>query len=145
MKIKCEECGKSFHFLEPHLAEECIERHGVEVLEGTINRRLLEQAIRGKNLTVTEQDVEHEIARAGVLRDAEDSLGGAPTAHVRQRVPRLDELKAAGLLEGQIPAGFHVPMPDDRPGSGPDEDPLEHYLEVDFAGFRRSVRAPTVC
>lgn len=40
-------------------------------------------------------------------------------------LPGLDELKAAGLLEGQIPAGFHVPMPDDRPGTAEDEDPLE--------------------
>ena len=28
------------------LAEECIERHGTDVLEGTINRRLLDQALR---------------------------------------------------------------------------------------------------
>jgi len=40
-------------------------------------------------------------------------------------LPGLDELKAAGLLEGQIPAGFHVPMPDDRQGTTEDEDPLE--------------------
>lgn len=40
-------------------------------------------------------------------------------------LPGLDELKAAGLLEGQIPAGFHVPMPDDRAGLTPDEEPLE--------------------
>src|SRR5205823_6380399 len=32
------------------LAEECIERHGTEVLEGTINRRLLDQALRKKKL-----------------------------------------------------------------------------------------------
>ena len=42
-----------------------------------------------------------------------------------RNLPGLDELKAAGLLEGQIPPGFHIPMPDDRPASGPDEDPLE--------------------
>lgn len=47
---------------------------------------------------------------------------GLPTV---RDLPGLDELKAAGLLEGQIPPGFHVPMPDDRPASGVDEDPLE--------------------
>jgi len=46
------------------LAEMCIERHGEEVLEGTINRRLLEQALKKRNLTVTEADLDGEIARA---------------------------------------------------------------------------------
>ena len=34
------------------LAEECIDRHGNDVLEGTINRQLLEQALRKKNLKI---------------------------------------------------------------------------------------------
>lgn len=38
-------------------------------------------------------------------------------------LPGLEELKAAGLLEGQIPAGFHVPLPSDAPSD--DEDPLD--------------------
>jgi parvulin-like peptidyl-prolyl isomerase len=54
--------GKKIALLD--LAEECIERHGKEILEGTINRRLIEQAIRTKQLTVSEQDIEQEIVRA---------------------------------------------------------------------------------
>lgn len=46
------------------LAERCIERHGEEVLEGMINRRLIEQALRKNNVTVTEADIDKEIARA---------------------------------------------------------------------------------
>jgi parvulin-like peptidyl-prolyl isomerase len=46
------------------LAEACIRRHGEEVLEGTINRRILEQALRQRKLTVTEEDLDQEIARA---------------------------------------------------------------------------------
>jgi len=46
------------------LSEECIVRHGVDVLEGEIHRRLLQQAHRKKNLAVTEQDIDAEIARA---------------------------------------------------------------------------------
>ncbi len=49
------------------LAEMCIERHGEEVLEGTIRRRLIEQACRKKNIVVSEADVDREIARAALL------------------------------------------------------------------------------
>ncbi|MBT9292201.1 SMC-Scp complex subunit ScpB [Hyphomicrobiaceae bacterium 22] len=40
-------------------------------------------------------------------------------------LPGLEELKGAGLLEGRIPPGFHVPMPTDDPALTPDEDPIE--------------------
>lgn len=38
-------------------------------------------------------------------------------------LPGLDELKAAGLLDGRIPQGFAVPMPNDDPSLRDDEDP----------------------
>lgn len=57
------------------LAEECIERHGVEVLEGTINRRLLEQALRERNLTVADADLDAEVARAALLMGKVDQAG----------------------------------------------------------------------
>ena len=40
-------------------------------------------------------------------------------------LPGLDELKGAGLLEGNMPAGFAVPMPSDDTTLRDDEDPLE--------------------
>jgi segregation and condensation protein B len=40
-------------------------------------------------------------------------------------LPGLDELKGTGLLDGQLPAGFAVPMPSDDPNLREDEDPLE--------------------
>lgn len=49
------------------LAEECITRHGADVLEGTINRRLIEQACKKRNIVVTEADMDEEIARAAAL------------------------------------------------------------------------------
>ncbi|MDK9697490.1 MAG: SMC-Scp complex subunit ScpB [Siculibacillus sp.] len=42
-----------------------------------------------------------------------------------QDLPGLEELKGAGLLEGQIPAGFAVPLPSDDTALTPDEDPLD--------------------
>ncbi len=46
------------------LAEMCIERHGEEVLEGTISRRLIEQECKRKKITVTEEEIDAEIANA---------------------------------------------------------------------------------
>ncbi len=40
-------------------------------------------------------------------------------------LPGLDELKGAGLLEGNMPAGFGVPIPSDDAQLRDDEDPLE--------------------
>ena len=46
------------------LAEVCLERYGEEVLEGAVNRRLLEQELKKQRLAVTEEDLNREIARA---------------------------------------------------------------------------------
>ena len=46
------------------LAEECVVRNGKDVLDGEINRRLLQQALKKKNQQVTEADIDAEIARA---------------------------------------------------------------------------------
>ena len=51
------------------LAEQCIDRHGEVVLEGTINRRLIEQACKKAHLVVSDREMDEEIARA-----AENSL-----------------------------------------------------------------------
>jgi parvulin-like peptidyl-prolyl isomerase len=49
------------------LALECIDRHGKEVLEGEINRTLLEVDCKKRGITVTEKEMEEEIARAASL------------------------------------------------------------------------------
>ncbi len=46
------------------LAQECIDRNGEQVLEGTINHRLIEQACKKEGVTVGEADLQAEIARA---------------------------------------------------------------------------------
>jgi parvulin-like peptidyl-prolyl isomerase len=54
--------GQTITLLE--LAEECIERHGEDVLEGAINRRLLDQSLRRRKIAVSNDQIEAEIARA---------------------------------------------------------------------------------
>lgn len=48
------------------VAEECIERHGIEMLDGLISRHLLQQALKRRNLQITEADMKAEIAQAAV-------------------------------------------------------------------------------
>jgi segregation and condensation protein B len=40
-------------------------------------------------------------------------------------LPGLEELRSAGLMDGQLPPGFAVPVPTDEPALREDEDPLE--------------------
>lgn len=54
------------------LGEECIARHGVEVLDGEINRKLLTQALTRKNLRVEQPDLDAEIDRAAEAFDFVD-------------------------------------------------------------------------
>jgi len=55
------------------LAQKCMKRHGADVLEGEINRNLLQQTLRKAKKQVTDQDLHAEISRAatrfGFLRD----------------------------------------------------------------------------
>jgi parvulin-like peptidyl-prolyl isomerase len=46
------------------LTDECIRRHGGDVLEGEINRTLLTQQLEENNTSVTREDIDYEIARA---------------------------------------------------------------------------------
>jgi parvulin-like peptidyl-prolyl isomerase len=58
------------------LAEECVERHAAEVLEGMINRKLLEDACVKRNITITDEDVQKELERealAGVKPNPDGS------------------------------------------------------------------------
>ncbi len=45
-------------------------------------------------------------------------------------LPGVEELKGAGILEGNLPAGFAVPIPSDDPTLRDDEDPLEDELDL---------------
>jgi hypothetical protein len=57
------------------LAEECLERYGDDVLEGTINRKMIDQALKKKNIQVGEADLAAEIERAAVAMNKVDEAG----------------------------------------------------------------------
>ena len=61
------------------LAEECIARHGQEILEGAISRKILEPACKRQNVAVTATDIDAEIARSAAA-GVKAKPDGAPTS-----------------------------------------------------------------
>jgi len=61
------------HVTRQQLADECIARKGKEILELLINRTLIEQALRSRNLEVTGTEIDQEIqnvaSRFGISRE----------------------------------------------------------------------------
>lgn len=48
------------------VAEECLDRHGLEMLEGLISRRILEQTCQRRKIKVSQAEMREEIARAAI-------------------------------------------------------------------------------
>jgi parvulin-like peptidyl-prolyl isomerase len=59
------------------LADECIERHGKEVLSGLINHRLVEQACTQRKLQITPQDLQKEVIGSALLAGMKNADGTA--------------------------------------------------------------------
>lgn len=59
------------------LGQECLLRHGDDVLETEISHLLLEQALKRANLQVTEADLQAELSHAAVLAGVVDEQGNA--------------------------------------------------------------------
>ncbi len=66
--------GKTITIRE--LADQCVNRHGEAVLEVMISRKLLEQELKRRQLTISQKDIDAEIARAAVA--AGKLKGGKP-------------------------------------------------------------------
>lgn len=62
------------------LAEECIERHGPEVLDVMIHRKLLEQALKMRRITVNQAQLDAEVAHAAMLAGKVTNNGKPDTA-----------------------------------------------------------------
>jgi parvulin-like peptidyl-prolyl isomerase len=71
-----------------HVAEECIKRHGEDVLEGEINRKLLTQALRKQRKRVTDAEIRAEIARAATSYGFVQGDGSADFAAWMESVTR---------------------------------------------------------
>ncbi len=88
--------GQTISLLE--LAEECIDRHGEDVLDGAINRRLLDQSLRRRKLAV---DRRRDRSRSGTRR-AEHGQDHRRWPAGRQRLDRIPDPDAK-----HHPRGLH--------------------------------------
>ncbi|QEG34354.1 peptidylprolyl isomerase [Bythopirellula goksoeyrii] len=59
------------------LGDECLLRHGEEVLESEISRMILEQGLKNANMVVTQEDMEAEVRHAAELSGVVDEHGKA--------------------------------------------------------------------
>lgn len=80
------------------LAKEALLRHGEQVLEIEIAHKLLEQALAKAQLTVTQQDIDAEIAHAAVLAGVVDQQGR----------PKLDEWMKLTTEEQGITQAMYI-------------------------------------
>ena len=62
------------------LGLECLERHGLEILEGEINRALLSQELTKQRIRLSQQSIDAEVARAadsfGYMKDGQPDVAG---------------------------------------------------------------------
>jgi parvulin-like peptidyl-prolyl isomerase len=77
----------------------CIERHGRDVLEILITRRLIEQALAREKRTVTQADIDAEIARAAESMGFHKPDGSADVAAWFDRVTRDEKVPLRHYVE----------------------------------------------
>ena len=82
------------------LAEECVDRHGKDVLEGSINRKLLDQALRKRNVQVADADLDAEIGRAA-LAMGQTTPDGKPDVAASDRARHEERKHFAGSLRAR--------------------------------------------
>ncbi len=85
-----------------YLAEECIARFGNQMLDTEINRMILIQALQSKNMQVTQQDLEAEIARAAASYGYFGNDGNVDVNRWLQFVTQKDESKIDFYYEDEV-------------------------------------------
>ena len=82
--------------------ETCLDRHGREVVEVLVTRRLVEQALGKQNQSVTQADIDAEIARAAAQMGFTKADGTADTAAWLERVTREEKVPLRHYLEDVV-------------------------------------------
>lgn len=85
-----------------YLAEECIARFGVQMLETEINRQILIQALQQNNMQVAQEDLNNEISRAASTYGYFATGGKVDIDRWLQYVTQNDESKIDFYIEDEV-------------------------------------------
>lgn len=130
------------------MAAECVKRHGPEMLEAMISRRLLDQACREKNVQVTPADVDAEIAHAAMLMGRLDKQGRPDVAawlaevtegeSVSVEVYKHDSVVPSVMLKKLVGQGVEVTEADLQKGFDANYGPRVRCLAIVLDNQRRA-------
>ncbi len=130
------------------LAAECAARHGREVLEQTISRTLVEQACKKQKVTVSEADLDQEIAQAA-LRMLPPKDDGTPDVEgwlktvteeqgVSVAVYRRDSVWPSAALKKLVGGAVKITNEDIQKGFEANFGPRVRCLAIVLGNFRRA-------
>jgi len=129
------------------LAQRCIERHGEEVLEGTINRKLIELACERSKITVSDAELDREIVRAASVslppKDGQVDVEGwlelvTEKQGVSLDVYRHDTVWPTVALKKLVGNGITVTQEDMQKGVESNYGPRVRCLAIVLNNFRRA-------
>lgn len=132
------------------LDDECIARHGREVLDAMIGRKILEQACRKRNIEVTEQDLDAEITLAAIA-GVKPKRDGSPDVEAwlelvskRQGIPldiyRADVMWPLAALKKLVGDKVKVTEDDLRKGYEANYGPRVRCLAIVLDNQRRAMQ-----
>ncbi len=84
------------------LGEACLDRHGLEVLEGTISRRILEQFVQREQIIVDREDIKEEVYRAAESMGVINAQGEVDIDRWIVMVEREQEIKWQRYLDDVV-------------------------------------------
>lgn len=84
------------------LGEAALERHGLEILEGTISRRILEQAVQQNEILVERDDIKEEVYRAAESMQVVDAQGQVDINRWMTMVEREQEIEWGRYLDDVV-------------------------------------------
>ncbi len=130
------------------LAEQCIQRHGLEVLEGTINRKLIEMECQKRNVKITAAEIDGEIVRAASVA-VKPTPDGSPDVEkwlnlvterqgISQQVYRRDSVWPSVALKKLVGERVEVTGEDLRKGYEANYGPRVRCLAIVMNNLRRA-------
>lgn len=84
------------------LSHECVERYGAAMLEGTIHRRLIEQAIKRRNLTVGDAELREELSRAALTVGKTNKAGQPDVEGLLEEITRQQGVSREVYLHDSV-------------------------------------------